>query len=207
MAKRYWLWLAGVLMITLLAACGGGGNAPAATAAPVNQNYQGSTTGGNIAFNYPVSWATTSLNGQIAVANSQTALNAPTPSSGQFRFQMLVGPISVFDGLTAQSTPRDVLQYLLPKIGAQGVQYSSPVDMTVGTYSASSVQASANDGQASIVAVNMGNGIYNIVSAVSASGELAQFQPTLNAILATVTYNVPAPSQQNAPAATSEAQG
>src|SRR5690242_4666638 len=136
MLKHKSLWLAGFWLTALLAACGG--NAPAATAAPMGQNFQTSTTGGSVAFNYPVGWVTSILNGQIAVANSQAALDASVPSSGQFRFQMLAGPISVFDGLTAQSTPHDVIQYLLPKIGTQGIQYSAPTDFNIGIYTASS---------------------------------------------------------------------
>jgi hypothetical protein len=206
MSKRTWLWLVGLLLIAVLAACGS--SSPAATAAPINQIFTGSTSGGTLSFNYPVGWVTTSNNGQIAVANSQAAMDAAAPSPGQFRFQMLAGPISVFEGLDAQTAPVAVIQYLLPKVSSQSLQYSAPTDLTIGTYSASRAQASASDGEGSITAVNMGNGIYNIVSAVSAGGELAQFQPTLDAILATVIYNaLAARPGQSSPAATPEASG
>jgi hypothetical protein len=204
--KRKQLWLIGLLLLTALAACGG--NVPAATALPTNQIYQSNTAGGDLSFYYPAGWVVSTNNGQIIVANSQTAMDASAPSSGQFRIQMLPGPISAFGNFDAQTVPSAVIQYLLPRISTQGVQYSSSTDLTIGAYPASRAKASAGDGEGSITAVNMGNGIYNIVSASSAAGELAQFQPTLDAILATVLYSAPVVKPgQAAPAATAEAAG
>ncbi len=207
MLKHKWLWLAGLLGICLLAACGG--NAPEATAVPVSQNFQSEATGANVAFNYPTGWAASVSNGQILVANSQAALEATGPAAGQFAIRMLVGPISVLGGLTAESSAHDVILFFKTSLATTGVTFGDPLDMTIGSFSASRVQGSSTDGDGSITAVNMGDGIFNIASVVSAPGEMKQFEATLNAILATVSYQpiAPADSPDTAPAATTEASG
>lgn len=207
MLKHKWLWLTGLLVIFLLAACGG--TAVQGTPAPITQNFQSEATGGNVAFNYPTGWIATVSGGQIVVANGQAAVDAPSPSSGQFLVRMLVGPVGVLAGLDAQSSANDVILYFKNTLASQGVTFGDPVDLTIGSFSASRVQASSSDGDGSITAVNMGSGMFNIASAVSASGEMKQFEATLNAILATVSYQpvAPADSPDISPAATTEASG
>jgi hypothetical protein len=207
MLKHKWLWLTGLLVAILLAACGG--TTVQGTPAPVDQSFSSEATGGNITFNYPSGWVANVTNGQIVIANSQAAVAAASPSSGQFLIRMLVGPVSVITGLDAQSTAHDVILYFKNSLATKGVTFGDPINLTIGNFGASRLQASSSDGDGSITAVNMGQGMYNIASVTSASGEMKQYEATLDAILATVSYQpvAPADSPDAAPAATSEASG
>jgi hypothetical protein len=204
MLKSKKLWLLGLLISVLLAACGG--NAPAATAEAVTQNFETAAVGGKVTLNYPAGWVTTVNNGQITVANSQAAIDAASPASGQFKIKLVVGPIAAVSGLGEDSTSQQIIKFFAAPIG---ISFSEPTDLSIGSFTASRVGGSLSDGQATITAVDMGGGIYDVASAVSAPNEMNQFEATLNAILATVTYTPdhPADTPLDTPAATTEASG
>jgi hypothetical protein len=53
------------------------------------------------------------------------------------------------------------------------------------------VDVTAKDGQGTIIALNLGAGVYALVSANTAPGELAKFEPTMNAIIDSIRYTAP----------------
>jgi hypothetical protein len=200
MLKRNGLWLAGLLLVVLLAACGAGAVAPTAT--PVYQTFQTSAIGANVAFSYPEGWVALVDKGQIVVANSSAAVQSASPQSGQFIIRMVIGPISVISGLSPSSTAQEVVQFFVKSIGSTGVTFGDTADLTLGAYSAARVAVSSSDGQGNITAVSMGDGIFNIASVVSANGELKQYEPVLDTILASLVY-----SKLGSPEATSAVGG
>lgn len=207
MFKPYKLVFFVVFLVAFLSACAGG-NSATGTPAPVNQDFQTTTTDGVIALRYPSGWVTNIVNGQIIVANSPAAMDAASPAGGQFVARMVIGPINVISGLSTESTSREVIQFFAASLATTGIKFSDPVDVRIGTYGASRIAGSSSDGDGSITAVNMNEGIYNIVSAVSAAGEMAKFEQTLWTILATLTYTPPDPNTlQETPIATAEASG
>lgn len=197
MKKIYILWM--VMLAALLAACGGGG----VTAPPTPQLLTENIATGSVSFKYPTGWYVNNVAEQITIANSQAAAEANTPGAGQFQARMVVGPISAVSGLAAESTPIDVITTFKNALTTQGVTFSDPKAVTIGTYSAAQVDGSSIDGQGVVLAVNLGNGNYNIVSATSSPNEMPLFEPTLYAILETVTYTPPGQT----PNATQESSG
>jgi hypothetical protein len=196
-----------IVLIALLSACTGN-SAATGTPAPANQDFQTSITGGEIALRYPSGWVTTVVNGQIIVANSQAALDAASPSGGQFVARMVVGPIKVLSGLSETSTSHEVIQFFAASLATTGIKFSDPTDLRIGTFTASRIAGNSSDGDGSITAVDMNQGIYNIVSVVSAAGEMGKFEQTLWNILASVTYTPPVQTgPQEVPIATAEASG
>jgi len=200
------IWFLMLTLALLIAGCGGTATSSTPTPLPLTETF--TTIDGSITFQYPAGWFVSELTGQITIAPTQASAEAVTPAPGQFQSRMIVGPISVVTGLAAESTPREVIEFFAQTLSGQGVTFSDPLEITIGTYSAARVEGTAADGQGVVMAVNMGNGNYNIVSATSAAGEMARFEPILRAILATMVYTPPpaAPSEI-VPEATVEASG
>lgn len=186
-------WLIIALLVIALAACttAGDSSGVSGTAAPLTESF---TSGdGTVSFQYPSGWQVTEFIRQISIATSPEAVEATSPTPGQFAARMLLGPIAAVSGLTTESTPVEVVNNFMSVVGGQdGTTFNPTSEITVGSRPAARVDGSAADGQGVLIAVNMGDGIYNIVSATSAPGELAQFEPTLLAILESVTYSEPA---------------
>jgi hypothetical protein len=189
--KRYgWLILA-LLAVALAACTNPGSSGVSGTAAPLTETF--TSADGTVSFQYPSGWQVTERILQISIATSQEALEANSPTPGQFAARMLLGPAAAVSGLTTDSTPVEVVNQFITLLGEQdGTTFNPTSEITVGDRPAARVDGSAADGQGVLIAVNMGDGIYNIVSATSAPGELAQFEPTLLAILASVAYREPA---------------
>ncbi|MBZ0280068.1 MAG: hypothetical protein K8L97_04960 [Anaerolineae bacterium] len=193
-------------LVLLIAGCGGTTASSTPTLLPLTETF--TSIDGSISFKYPAGWFASEILGQITVANTQAAAEAATPAPGQFQTRMIVGPISAVTGLAAESTPQEVIQFFAQTLSAQGVTFSQPIDLTLGAYSAARVEGTAADGQGVVMAVNIGDGNYNIVSATSAIGEMTRFEPMLRLILETLVYTPPAavPSEI-LPEVTAEASG
>lgn len=178
-----------LFLALLLAAC-----APTPPAAPtplaLSETFR--TADGLVTLRYPAGWYISEISGQITLATTQAAAEASAPARGQFQMRMIIGPISAINGLSAQSTPRQVIEFFAATLSGQGVSFSAPTEFAVGRYSAARVEGASADGQGVVLAVSLQNGIYNIASATSFLGEMTPFEPTLRAILESVSYGDPA---------------
>lgn len=174
----------------LLAACAAA-PAPAATPTPLGQVY--TAPDGRLSFQYPLGWVVAGEPTQIQLANSRMALTATRPRPGQFQARITAGPIAARPGLTAEATPRQVVDSFVAAIqqGMDAPTFGEPADVLIGALPAGRVEATTADGQAVLLAVNLGGGIYAIVSGVAAPGELAAFEPALLAIIQTLVYTLP----------------
>jgi hypothetical protein len=141
---------------------------------------------GTIAFQYPEDWYAIVVSGQITVANNQTAAETSLPSSGQFVARMFIGPINTVGGLENGASPLSAVQLFAQSVG--DIQFGTAQELTIGSYPAARIDGTGTDGQAVIIAVDMGNGIYNVISGLSAAGELPRYDATLLGIIASVNY-------------------
>lgn len=186
MGKRILICI--IFLAVLLAAC-----TPPQAAAPtpltLSETFR--TSDGLVSLRHPAGWYASEIAGQITIATTQAAAEAASPARGQFQVRMIVGPISAINGLAAESTPRQVIEFFAQTLAGQGVSFSTPTEFTIGRYSAARVEGSSADGQGVVMAVSLQNGIYNIISATSFLGEMTQFEPTLRAILESVSYGAP----------------
>ncbi|MBL8163374.1 MAG: hypothetical protein JNJ61_15410 [Anaerolineae bacterium] len=180
-----------ILLALLLAACTPPPAAAPTPPAPLALTETFRTADGLVTLRYPAGWYASEITGQITIATTQTAAEAASPARGQFQMRMIVGPISAINGLAADSTPRQVLEFFAQTLAGQGVTFNTPAEFTLGSYNAARLEGSSADGQGTVMAVNLQNGIYNIASATSFLGEMTQFEPTLRAILESVTYGAP----------------
>jgi hypothetical protein len=168
----------------VLAGCAGA--AAPATPAPLTQNFQSGD--GTITFNYPDGWIINDAPGLVTIANGQAAIEAEVPAPGQFQARLFTTPISAIEGLGVAATPRDVLQFFADGLSTSGVTFNAPADLNIGTRAAARIEGSGTDGQALVLAMNLDNGNYAFVSAISAPGEISRFEPTLLAILNSLVY-------------------
>jgi hypothetical protein len=175
-------------ILFIVSACSG--NAGPATPLPLTQSFQSTDNG--VALNYPAGWIAQDLLGQVTIANSQPALDALTPAPNQFQARLFATRLTAIQGLKADAAPRDVLQFFANTLSTSGVTFTTPTDLTIGTYAASRVEGAGTDGQAVVFAVNLNDGNYVFVSATAGQGEMSRFEPTLIAILASLTYTPPA---------------
>lgn len=168
----------------IMAACSGA--AGPATALPLTQAFKSGD--GTISLNYPDKWVAQDLLGQVTIGNGQAALDAATPAPGQFQARLFGTPISAIQGLKAEAAPREVLGFFAESLSTSGVTFSTPTDLTIGAHPAARIEGSGTDGQAIVLAVDLGGGNYIFVTATSAPGEISRFEPTLLAILESLTY-------------------
>ena len=174
------------LFCAVLVISGCSGNAGPATPLPLTQSFQSTDNG--VALNYPDGWVAQDLLGQVTIANAQAALDAVTPAPSQFQARLFATPLTAIQGLKADAAPRDVLQFFADSLSTSGVTFSTPTDLTIGARAASRIEGVGADGQAIVLALNLDDGNYVFVKATTAQGEMPRFEPTLLAILASLTY-------------------
>lgn len=167
-----------------LVACAGAA-APAAPL-PLTQTFQSSD--GTTSLHYPAGWVAQELLGQVTIATSQAAVDAPAPTPGQFQVRLFATPINAIQGLPVGATPRDVLQFFAESLSTSGVMFNESSAFNIGERPAARLEGSGVDGQAVVLAADLGGGNYVFASATAAPGEIARFEPTLLAILDSFTY-------------------
>ncbi|MBZ0287785.1 MAG: hypothetical protein K8I30_09240 [Anaerolineae bacterium] len=168
----------------ILAACGRT-SAPA-TSLPLTQAF--TSADGTITLNYPDKWVAQDVMTQVTIATSQTVLDADKPPAGQFQARLFGTPINAMQGVKEGATPREVLQFVAETLSSSGVTFSTPTDLMIGTRSAARVEGSGTDGQAVVLAVDLGGGNYVFATGASAPVEIARFEPTFLAMLESLTY-------------------
>jgi hypothetical protein len=86
------------------------------------------------------------------------------------------------------------------------IPFEEPEEMTVGMHDAARMEGSREDGEVVVWAIDLDGGNFAVIFAVSATGEMADFEPTLMAIAETLTYT-PMAGAEATDEATEEAAG
>jgi hypothetical protein len=178
------------LILFLLAACSGGTTtAPTPTALPLSQSI--TSASGTVTLSYPAGWAASAESVVIKVGNTPDVLNAPAPAAGQFQMRVATGPVDALPDVNADARPRDILTHFTKGISSGALNLSAISEVNIGSHSAARLDVTAKDGQGAIIALNLGDGIYALISANSAPNELAKFEPSMNAIIDSIRYTAP----------------
>lgn len=177
-------WIALLSIGLLVAGCAGA----AAPATPSALTEMFTSSDGTITLRYPAGWVASDAPGLVTIANVQAAIDAVVPAPGQFQTRLFTTPITAIQGMQADATPRDVLQFFAETLSTTGVTFNPATDVTVGTRTAARIDGAGSDGQAVVLAINLGEGNYAFATATSAPGELGRFEPTLLAMLESLAY-------------------
>ena len=195
-------WLLAALLVT---ACGVNPSNRAGSIPALDQTY---TSGdGALSFSYPNGWVVREETGQIFLGTSAEALadtsGSATATPGQFVVGIIVFPLDDVTGLSADSSPREVLDVFARFISGASQTAGDPnvptfgdaTDLTIGSRRAARAGGTSGTDQALLIALELDTGVYAILAGGSAPGELARFEPTLHAIAATMRYSDGAPTQ------------
>jgi len=134
--------------------------------------------------------------------NSVVVVNSPTVYSISSLDELIAGQLIVFvyptvatieaypaDGLTGNEAPSTIVSFLASMGMATGYTADGPMtmDLSAGTRAASSWFAHAQAHDRLVITAENGQGDFVTFDAYAAPGELIHFQPTLLAMLATVS--------------------
>jgi hypothetical protein len=179
-----------LFILAMLAACSSAATTtPTPTALALSQSI--TSANGTVTLSYPTGWAASAESVVIKVGNTTDVLNAPAPAAGQFQMRIATGPIDALPDVPADATARNILNHFIKGISSSALTLGAANDITIGSHSAARVDVTAKDGQGTIIALNLGAGVYALVSANTAPGELAKFEPTMNAIIDSIRYTAP----------------
>lgn len=162
---------------------------------PLSQHFV--SADGTLEFDYPADWMVTDALGSIILSNSTEAFNEAGDS---------VVPGTIFAVLFVQSLegalPPQVEKNLWSAMehslqeaesGANAPDFGEVVELPIGGQPSYHSRGSNDTQDALILVLDLGDGYFGELSAVTAPGELGQFEATLLAILETVEFTPAAP--------------
>ncbi|WP_162909420.1 WD40 repeat domain-containing protein [Aggregatilinea lenta] len=155
---------------------------------------------GSITFDYPEGWIVTEdPYAGIMLATSQTALDnadAGTLVTGDVAIMMAPPSMSAMlmsaGGITADTSITDALTALVGVIEGNDVPaFGTPVELDLGGVPAARVDGMLDDADYMIALIQFSPDTYLISVGISAPGTMSQFDDTLDAILASVSFESP----------------
>jgi hypothetical protein len=190
---------------------------------------------GSVTFDYPANWVVQEQSpNQFVLASSQEAFDTTTgaPGTGDFLAVIFVNSIDDMPELSPGATPAEVvdafalsLNEILGDEGDAGSEtteeateeagdvateeagmFGEPTETTVGDRDAARIEASRDDGDAVVYAIDLGDDVFAVIVGASASGEMSDFDAVLQAIAETITYT-PMESEEATEEATEESGG
>ncbi len=162
---------------------------------PLTETY--TAANGALTFNYPSGWLVDQAGPEVFVSNTSNGMNASNPSQllpGEFLMDILVDPdlMSTF-GILPSSPPTDyydiLASILVSNFGATDPGVAVPT--TFNGRDAVRGEASGAGGDTFLIAFELERGIIGAAFAYSPRGDLATFMPTIEAILASITFDPP----------------
>jgi hypothetical protein len=196
------------LLIIVLAACAAN---PVATPNPTTLDQTYTSADGALTFNYPTGWAVREEAEQVFLATNDQLLQSTgasaTATPGQFAIGIIVFASNRVPGLSEDAAPLDVLSAFAPFLSGASEAAEDPsaatfgqsTEITVGSRRAARAEGSSGADQTLLVVLELQPGVFSIIGANSAPGELARFEPTLLAIAQTMQYAEPAVEATDAP--------
>ena len=199
-----WRRAAWVLVVILLAGCGGIGEArPAETSVPLPQTVSASSVlTGVITVSFPENWVARAARGEVHLGNSQAALDAAgDPQPGQIAGTLMAFPLPLLPsqlGIPSQATPPQVVQQFVRSLTAEiterQTQFGEPQTFTVQERPAAIAQGKITQQgvtvSAYVAAVDGGEG-YVILLLVAADGSATEQFAMARAIAGSVIYEPP----------------
>lgn len=148
---------------------------------------------GALTFDYPEGWMVQGNSNQVVISNSQAALPSGSggPASGQFFASVVIAPVLDTPGLSAEANALQVLEVYSEFFAAdsEGAAFGEATTFTLNSNSAARAEnIGSNTNQSAVIAFDLGNEIFAVAVAVAAPGELANYEPTLQAILGSMNY-------------------
>lgn len=162
---------------------------------PLTETY--TAANGALTFNYPSGWLIDQVGPEVFVSNTANGMSASNPSQllpGEFLMDILVDPdlMSTF-GILPSSPPGDyydiLASILVSNFGATDPGVAVPA--TLNGRDTVRGEASGAGGDTFLIAFELERGIIGAAFAYSPRGDLATFIPTIEAILASITFDPP----------------
>jgi hypothetical protein len=155
---------------------------------------------GAFTFKYPQGWVHGTENGAIVVANTQAALDNVNGEGVPGQIAVMIWPTTAavaeaFGSPPEAKTHQEVLKALLAK-GNHPKFTQEPTDTSVGDKPATRMMTQTGGRDTLMLFVDTGPGNVSAVLAGATVGELPQFEPTVLAIAATLSYGAAAPAKQ-----------
>jgi hypothetical protein len=149
---------------------------------------------GSIQFSYPGGWlAVETSQGPIAILSSEDVgtRTANLLKTGQVEATVLILPGSGLTGKTSGTvTVQDVADSLLSTISSQ-FQMEASTQVNLGGLTIARSQGSDGENDVVLFVLDAGNDLFDVLIGRTASGERAQYEPVLRAILQTIEVKIP----------------
>lgn len=206
MAKK-WRYLIFVLLLVVplvLAACGGdddddnGDNGDNGDV-ELTQDF---TSADGISFQYPEGWVASDQEGQVFVANSQTALDKMiaggvenNPTEGEAAFLVTGIPLDMMGVDAASASLDDVFTQMTSAMTGEGMTTEGDVqDIELGDTDAKKINVSDDTSSTEGVIVGMidSDGAFIMLVGVAPEGERGNVEDTVMAVAETVDWAAPA---------------
>lgn len=153
---------------------------------------------GSFSFAYPSAWYADEffIPGLFFVATSEAEVEQmtseePTFPSGEMLLTILSPQASglVFEG-AEPATIAEAMELFLA-VEEDTTEYGEPEAITIGDYDALVTDGATPEGEGLAIVIALDNGEFVLASAFAAPGEFGEFEDTVMAILATITYTTP----------------
>ena len=187
-------WLQVVLVLALVVAwpLGAGAADPNPAPLPLAQTFIAKD--GAFTFSFPRGWVHGEDSGAITLANSQEALDAINGEPAPGHIALLIWPTTAdvsegWDVELAGKTHKAVLAELMDQSNSDTDFTMLPTDTSVGDKPATMVKATAHGRDTIVLLIDNGPNNVTAVAAGSAAGEMPQFESTVLAIAASVSYH------------------
>jgi hypothetical protein len=142
---------------------------------------------------YPRGWVVDAENGGFAVVASDESLfdlsDEPVPPGEAAVALMFVAEDDVLRELLQGDTPEAILETVIRTLQSpDGPKVGEPYSLSFNDLPAARADGELNGNQIFFLVVKRNDGMYQVVIAVSAEGEMAKFEPKLLAIAASANY-------------------
>ncbi len=147
-----------------------------------------------LSFNYPPGWAVRESSGTVILVNSPEFFTAPQVQWGSGQVGVIIYTPQFLReiGVSGEASLPEITQAFLIAANAQD-SYSTPAEFTAGMLTiartdATSITSGGAATQRSVWAVRLAGGTVLVVELVAGAGQLAQFEPTILAVLQSAQY-------------------
>lgn len=154
---------------------------------------------GSITFDYPDGWLVTEDGGQIMAASSEAALeNANSGMLAEGDFALMIAPPAIsatlisVSNVTNDASITDTLGALLFTLEGDDVpEFGAPVEMDLGGVPAARVDGMIDEADYVLVLLQFAPDTFVLGVGISAPDTISQFDDTLEAVFASLSYEAP----------------
>ena len=152
-----------------------------------------------LSFHYPDAWLVSNSGPDVYLGTSESALSAldnpgvPDLADTEFGVIITLIPVDLVGSLdiTADSTPLDFMNALLPSIDQQpDFTFGEPFGLTSGPKDLARLDGTAGNADLSVIIVKL-EGSFALVGAIAGAGTIGRWDAPLYAIIRSMEYNTP----------------